>query len=52
MRQVVKQSGDTAEELLHDTTQRIRRHPVLSVAAALAMGVLAGALISGMMKRR
>jgi ElaB/YqjD/DUF883 family membrane-anchored ribosome-binding protein len=52
MLRAVKQSGDAAEELLHDAAQRIRRNPVLSVTAMLAIGVVAGTLISGMMKRR
>jgi ElaB/YqjD/DUF883 family membrane-anchored ribosome-binding protein len=51
MRRVVKQKGDAAEELLHDTTERVRRYPMLSVAATLAIGVIAGVLISGMTKR-
>src|SRR5580658_3086923 len=51
-RRAAKQGGDAAEELLNDTTQRIQRHPVLTVAASFAVGVTAGTLIGWMMKRR
>jgi hypothetical protein len=51
-RRAAKQGGDAAEELLNDTTQRIQRHPVLTVAASFAAGVTAGTLIGWMMKRR
>jgi ElaB/YqjD/DUF883 family membrane-anchored ribosome-binding protein len=52
VRRAAKQSGDAAEEFLNDTTQRIQRHPVLTVAATLAVGFTAGALIGWMIKRR
>ncbi len=47
-----KQGGDAAEEFLDDTTQRLQRHLVLTVATTFAAGVAAGALIGWMMKRR
>ena len=52
VRRAAKQGGDAAEEFLNDTTQRIRRHPVLTVAAAFAMGATAGTFVGLMMKRR
>lgn len=52
VRHAVKQGGDAAEELLNDTTQRIQRHPVLTVAVTFAVGFTAGALIGWMTKRR
>ena len=52
VRRAAKQGGDAAEELLNDTTQRIQRHPVLTVATTFAIGVTAGTLIGWMMKRR
>jgi hypothetical protein len=52
VRRAAKQGGDAAEEFLDDTTQRIQRHPVLTVAATFAMGVTAGTLLGLMMKRR
>ena len=52
MRRAAKQGGDAAEEFLNDTTQRIQRHPVLTVAATFAVGFSAGAFIGWMIKRR
>ncbi len=52
VRRAAKQGGDAAEEFLDDTTQRLQRHPVLTVATAFAVGFTAGALIGWMMKRR
>ena len=46
-----KQGGDAAEEFLDDTTQRIQRHPVLTVATTFAVGFTAGALVGWMIKR-
>jgi ElaB/YqjD/DUF883 family membrane-anchored ribosome-binding protein len=52
VRRAAKQGGDAAEEILNDTTQRIQRHPVLTVATSFAVGVIAGTLIGWMLKRR
>jgi hypothetical protein len=52
VRRAAKQGGDAAEEFLNDTTQRIQRHPVLTLATTFAIGVTAGTLIGWMMKRR
>jgi ElaB/YqjD/DUF883 family membrane-anchored ribosome-binding protein len=52
MRRAAKQGGDAAEELLNDTTQRIQRHPALSVAATFAVGFAAGAFLGLIIKRR
>ena len=52
VRRAAKQGGDVAEEFLNDTTQRIQRHPVLTVATTFAVGVAAGTLIGWMLKRR
>ena len=52
LKRAAKQSGDAAEEFLNDTTQRIERHPVLTVATTFAAGVAAGTLIGWMLKRR
>jgi hypothetical protein len=52
VRRAAKQGGDAAEELFDDTTQRLQRHLVLTVATTFAVGVTAGALICWMMKRR
>jgi hypothetical protein len=52
MRRAAKHGGDAAEEFLVDTTERMQRHLVLTVAATFAVGVTSGALIGWMMKRR
>jgi len=51
-RRAAKRGGDAAEEFLDDTTQRIQRHPVLTLATTFALGFTAGALIGWMIKRR
>jgi ElaB/YqjD/DUF883 family membrane-anchored ribosome-binding protein len=52
VRRAAKQGGDAAEEILNDTTERIQRHPVLTVATSFAVGVTAGTLIGWMLRRR
>ena len=52
VRRAAKQGGDAAEEFLNDTTHRIHRHPVLTVATTFAIGLTAGTLIGWMIKRR
>jgi ElaB/YqjD/DUF883 family membrane-anchored ribosome-binding protein len=52
VRRAAKQGGDAAEEFLVDTTQRVQRHPVLTVATTFAVGFTAGAFIGWMIKRR
>jgi len=52
LRQAAKQGGDAAEEFLNDTTQRIQRHPMLTIATSLAVGLAAGTLIGWTLKRR
>jgi len=52
VRRAAKQGGDAAEEFLNDTTHRIQRHPVLTVATTFAIGLTAGTLIGWMIKRR
>jgi UDP-N-acetyl-D-mannosaminuronic acid transferase (WecB/TagA/CpsF family) len=52
VRRAAKQGGDAAEEFLNDTTERLQRHLVLTVATTFAVGFTAGALIGWMMKRR
>jgi ElaB/YqjD/DUF883 family membrane-anchored ribosome-binding protein len=52
VKRAAKQSGDAAEEFLNDTTQRIQRHPVLTVATTFAVGFTAGAFLAWMIKRK
>jgi len=52
VRRAAQQGGDAAEEILTDTTQRIQRHPVLTVATTFAAGFVAGTLIGWAIKRR
>lgn len=52
IKRAVKRSSDAAEELVDDTTQRIKRHPVEATAATFAMGVIVGGFIGWMISRR
>jgi ElaB/YqjD/DUF883 family membrane-anchored ribosome-binding protein len=48
----VKRSGDLAEEMIDDTTQRVKRHPVETVVVTFSLGVIVGGLISWMVSRK
>ena len=48
----VKRSGDLAEEMIDDTTQRVKRHPVETVVATFTLGLIVGGLISWMVSRK
>jgi len=48
----VKRSGDMAEEMMDDTTQRVKRHPVETVVATFTLGLIVGGLISWMVLRK
>ena len=48
----VKRSGDLAEEMIDDTTQRVKRHPVETVVATFTLGLIVGGLISWMVFRK
>ncbi|MGB8062756.1 MAG: hypothetical protein WCF26_12735 [Candidatus Sulfotelmatobacter sp.] len=52
VKRATKQGGDAAEEFLDDTTQRMQRHPLLTVATTFAGGFTAGAFIGWMVKRK
>jgi ElaB/YqjD/DUF883 family membrane-anchored ribosome-binding protein len=52
VRRAARQGGDAAEEFLNDTTQRIQRHPMLTIATTFAVGLTAGAFIGWMIKRK
>lgn len=52
VRRVTKQGGDAAEEFLNDTSARLQRQPVVTVAATLAVGLTVGVLVGWMLGRR
>jgi ElaB/YqjD/DUF883 family membrane-anchored ribosome-binding protein len=52
VRRAAKQGGDAAEEFLNDASQRVGRHPALTIATTFALGLAAGTLLGWMMKRR
>jgi hypothetical protein len=52
VRRAAKHGGDAAEELLNDTTERLQRHLVLTVATTFVLGLTAGTFVGWMMKRR
>ena len=51
-RGVAKQGGDAAEQFMDDTTKRLQRHPVETIVATFAMGIVAGVAIGWMIRRR
>lgn len=51
IKRTVKRSSDAAEELVEDTTQRVKRHPIETMAATFALGVVVGAFIGWMASR-
>jgi ElaB/YqjD/DUF883 family membrane-anchored ribosome-binding protein len=51
-RRITKQGSHAAAELLADTRKRVQRHPIETVAAAFAAGIVAGAVIRWILKRR
>jgi F0F1-type ATP synthase assembly protein I len=52
LKHAVKRSGDVAEELMDDTTQRVKRHPVETMAATFMLGVIVGGFIGWAVSRR
>lgn len=52
IRIAVKRSGDLAEEIMDDTSQRVKRHPVETLVGVLTMGFVTGALIGWMIGRK
>ncbi len=51
-KRVGKHTSDAVEELMDDTSQRIKRHPTETVVAAFALGIIAGGFLDWMMRRR
>jgi hypothetical protein len=52
VKRAAKQSGDAAEEFLNDTSGRLQRHLLLSIATTFVVGVAAGTLLSWTIRRR
>ena len=52
VKRAAKQGGDAAEEFLNDTTDRLQRHLLLTVATTFAAGVTAGVLLGWTIRRR
>jgi ElaB/YqjD/DUF883 family membrane-anchored ribosome-binding protein len=52
IRLAVKRSGDLAEEIMDDTAQRVKRHPVETLAGTLTVGLLAGGFIGWLLSRK
>ena len=52
IKHAIKRGGDVAEELLEDTTQRVKRHPVETMAATFALGVVVGGFVGWLVARR
>lgn len=52
IKHAIKRSGDVAEELLDDTTQRVKRHPIETIAATFALGVVVGGFLGWLVARR
>ena len=47
-----KHCSDAAEELMDDTTQRIKRHPVESLVTMFALGFIVGGFFDWVMRRK
>ncbi len=52
LKRAVKRTGDVAEELMDDTTQRVKRHPAETIAATFALGVVVGSIIGWAVARK
>ena len=51
-KRAVKHGCDATEEFMEDTQQRIKRHPVESLVAAFAVGMVTGLIIGWVGGRR
>jgi hypothetical protein len=52
IKHAVKRSGDLAEEMIDNTTRRVKRHPVETVVATFTLGLIVGGLIGWMASRK
>ena len=51
-KRAAKQSGEAAEEFMNDSTRRIQRNPLATVAVTLATGLAVGILTGLAIRRR
>jgi ElaB/YqjD/DUF883 family membrane-anchored ribosome-binding protein len=51
-RRITKQGSHAAAELVDDARKRVQRHPLKTVAATLAAGIGAGAVMGWMVRHR
>jgi ElaB/YqjD/DUF883 family membrane-anchored ribosome-binding protein len=51
-KRAAKQSGDAAEDFVNDSTRRIQRNPLVTVAATLIVGFAIGMLAGAKMQKR
>jgi len=51
-RRAARQGSDAAAEFVDDTRKQVRRHPIESVAATFAAGIVTGATIGWFLRRR
>jgi len=51
-KRAVKHSGDALEEFMDENTQRVKRHPIETIGATLAVGIAVGVLVGFLIKRR
>ena len=52
IRVAIKRSGDLAEEIMDDTSQRVKRHPVETLTGTLVIGLIAGMFIGWFVSRK
>lgn len=51
-KRVGKKTSDATEELMDDTVNRVKRHPVESVVTAFAIGFIVGGFVDWVMRRK
>ena len=51
-KRIGKDTSDAAEQLMEDTSQRIKRHPVETIVGAFAAGIVVGAFLGWLTHRR
>ena len=52
VKRVGKHASDATEELMEDTVNRVKRHPVESLVTAFAIGFILGGLVDWLTRRK